>query len=235
MSDSQWSAVNEEAVQRMIKTNEVDLCTQAFGDPANPALLLIMGATASMVRWPESLCRQLADSGLYVMRYDNRDTGISTSYAPYAPPYTAVDLAEDALGILDAYGIQRAHTWGISLGGMIIQQLAINRPDRLVTATNMSSTPDPKAIGAAATGGGVSHGHLPGPTPVVLELIELLANVDWHDPAAAVEAWGRPQEERQPVCQCSTYLSMAVLSLGPMVPSFQGRRMALAIVVMATT
>jgi alpha-beta hydrolase superfamily lysophospholipase len=75
MSDSQWSAVNEEAVQRMIKTNEVDLCTQAFGDPAHPALLLIMGATASMVRWPESLCRQLADSGLYVIRYDNRDTG----------------------------------------------------------------------------------------------------------------------------------------------------------------
>jgi hypothetical protein len=72
---------------------------------------------------------------------------------------------------------------------MIIQQLAINHPDRLVTATIMSSTPDPKAIGAAATGGGVTHGHLPGPTSVVLELIELLANVDWRDPAAAVEAW----------------------------------------------
>jgi pimeloyl-ACP methyl ester carboxylesterase len=80
MNDSPFSAVNEEAGQRMIKTNGVDLCTQAFGDPAAPALLLIMGATASMVRWPESLCRQLADSGLYVIRYDNRDTGISTSY-----------------------------------------------------------------------------------------------------------------------------------------------------------
>lgn len=80
MSDSLWSAVDEEAGQRMIKTNGVDLCTQAFGHPANPGLLLIMGATSSMVRWPETLCRQLADSGLYVIRYDNRDTGISTSY-----------------------------------------------------------------------------------------------------------------------------------------------------------
>jgi pimeloyl-ACP methyl ester carboxylesterase len=142
-----------------------------------------------MVRWPESLCRQLADSGLYVIRYDNRDTGISTSYPPYAPPYTAVDLADDAVGILDAYSIQQAHTWGISLGGMIIQQLAINHPDRLLTATIMSSTPDPKAIGAAATGGGVTHTSLPGPTSVVIELIKILANIDWHDPAAAVEAW----------------------------------------------
>jgi pimeloyl-ACP methyl ester carboxylesterase len=189
MNDSPFSAVNEEAGQRMIKTNGVDLCTQAFGDPTAPALLLIMGATASMVRWPESLCRQLADSGLYVIRYDNRDTGISTSYPPYAPPYTAVDLADDAVGILDAYSIQQAHTWGISLGGMIIQQLAINHPDRLLTATIMSSTPDPKAIGAAATGGGVTHTSLPGPTSVVIELIKILANVDWHDPAAAVEAW----------------------------------------------
>ena len=63
----------------MIKTNGVDLCTQAFGDPANPALLLIMGATASMVRWPETVCRQLADSGHYVIRYGNRDTGASTA------------------------------------------------------------------------------------------------------------------------------------------------------------
>jgi hypothetical protein len=58
----------------MIKTNGVDLCTQAFGDPANPALLLIIGATASWCGWPETLCRQLADSGLYVIRCDNRDT-----------------------------------------------------------------------------------------------------------------------------------------------------------------
>lgn len=85
MNDSLWSAVDEEAGQRMIKTNGVDLCTQAFGDPVDPGMLLIMGATASMVRWPETLCSHLADSGLYVIRYDNRDTGASTSYAPHAP------------------------------------------------------------------------------------------------------------------------------------------------------
>jgi hypothetical protein len=119
MNDSLWPAVDEEAGQRMIKTNGVELCTQAFGDPANPGVLLIMGATASMVRWPETLCRQLANSDLYVIRYDNRDTGASTSYPPYAPPYTTVDLAEDAVGILDAYGIERAHAFGHSMGGII--------------------------------------------------------------------------------------------------------------------
>ena len=62
-----------------------------------------------MVRWPETLCQRLVDSGLYVIRYDNRDTGASTSYPPYSPPYAAVDLAEDAVGILDAYGIERGH------------------------------------------------------------------------------------------------------------------------------
>jgi hypothetical protein len=77
--NSLQSAVNEHPGQRMIKTNGVDLCTQAFGDPANSALLLIMGATASM-RWPESFCRQLTDSALYVIRNDNRETGTSTSY-----------------------------------------------------------------------------------------------------------------------------------------------------------
>jgi pimeloyl-ACP methyl ester carboxylesterase len=158
MNDSRWSTVNEEAGQRMIMTNGVDLCTQAFGDPANPGLLLIMGATASMVRWPEPLCRQLADLGLYVIRYDNRDTGASTSYPPYAPPNTAVDLAEDAVGILDAYGIERAHAWGISLGGMITQQLAINHPDRLLTATIMSSTTRrPSALRRLAAGSRIAH------------------------------------------------------------------------------
>jgi pimeloyl-ACP methyl ester carboxylesterase len=108
---------------------------------------------------------------------------------PYAPPYTAVDLTEDAVGILDAYGIERAHAWGISLGGMITQQLAINHADRILKAIIMSSTPDPKAIGAAATGGGPTHSPLPQPMPVVIKLIELLANVNWQDPDAAVEAW----------------------------------------------
>jgi pimeloyl-ACP methyl ester carboxylesterase len=157
--------VNEQAGQRMIKTNGVDLCTQAFGDPANPALLLIMGATSSMVRWPETLCRQLAESGLYVIRYDNRDTGTSTSYTPYAPPYTAVDLTKDAVGILEAYGIERAYTWGISLGGMITQQLAINHSDRLLTATIMSSTPDPKATGPRRPAAASHKAHCRGPHP----------------------------------------------------------------------
>jgi len=90
MNDSLWSAVDEEARQRMIKTNGVDLCTQALGDPVDPGMLLILGATASMVPWPETLRRHLADSGLYVIRYDKRDTGASTSYARYGARQLAV-------------------------------------------------------------------------------------------------------------------------------------------------
>ena len=108
MNDSLWSAVDEEAGQRMIKTNGVDLCTQAFGDPVDPGMLLIMGATASMVRWPETLCRQLADSGLYVIRYDNRDTGAATRYAPYAPQ--AINRARTLRCWTDCFAHARPHS-----------------------------------------------------------------------------------------------------------------------------
>jgi pimeloyl-ACP methyl ester carboxylesterase len=126
--------------ERMVQVNGAELCVQTFGDAADPAILLIMGAAASLEHWPEGFCRGLADGGRYVIRYDNRDTGRSTSYEPGKPEYTFADLVADAAGVLDALGIERAHVAGVSMGGAIAQTLAIERPERLASLTLMSTT-----------------------------------------------------------------------------------------------
>lgn len=170
----------------MITANGVELCTEAFGDPADPTLLLVMGATASMLRWEDDLCRRLADGGRYVIRYDNRDTGRSTTYAPGEVPYTLEDLADDAVGVLDAYGIETAHIVGVSMGGMITQHIALRHPERVRTITPIMSTPDPTSIFAAVDGGPAS---LPGPTPELLTQLVATAMVDADDDAARLDAY----------------------------------------------
>ena len=87
----------------MIEANGVELCTEAFGDPRDPPILLIMGIGASMLWWEEGFCRMLADGGRFVIRYDHRDTGRSVTYEPGRPEYTGADLVADAAGVLDAY------------------------------------------------------------------------------------------------------------------------------------
>jgi pimeloyl-ACP methyl ester carboxylesterase len=126
--------------EKLIRANGVDLCAETFGDRSSPAVLLIMGATASMLWWPEGLCRRLAEAGRYVIRYDNRDTGRSTTYPPGQPGYSMDDLAEDAVCLLDAEGIDRAHLVGMSLGGMIAQIVSLNRPDRVASLSCLMSS-----------------------------------------------------------------------------------------------
>jgi len=124
---------------KQIKANGVDLYTENFGDPSDPTMLLIMGAMASAVWWPEDFCRQLADRGRYVIRYDHRDTGRSVSYAPGQIEYSVEDLADDAVGVLNAYGIDLAHLVGMSLGGFLSQLMALKYPDRVLTLTLIAS------------------------------------------------------------------------------------------------
>lgn len=126
--------------ERIVQANGVDICAESFGDPADPALLLIMGAMASMLWWPEGLCRRLAESGRFVIRYDNRDTGRSVTYEPGQPGYTLDDMAGDAAGVLDAYAIERAHLIGMSLGGMIAQLAVLQHPARVATLTLIASS-----------------------------------------------------------------------------------------------
>jgi pimeloyl-ACP methyl ester carboxylesterase len=122
------------------RINGVDICTETFGDRSDPAILLIMGAMASMIWWDEGFCRMLAESGRYVIRYDNRDTGRSVAYEPGPPAYSVDDMADDAIGVLDAYGIGRAHIVGMSLGGMLAQVLALKYPARVLTITLIASS-----------------------------------------------------------------------------------------------
>jgi pimeloyl-ACP methyl ester carboxylesterase len=126
--------------ERMIRANGVQLCVQTFGAPADPAVLLIHGACASMLWWPEELCERLADRGHHIIRFDNRDTGRSTSYPPGEPGYALSDLAADAVGILDVLGLDRAHVVGRSMAVATALVLALDHPDRVATLTLISST-----------------------------------------------------------------------------------------------
>jgi pimeloyl-ACP methyl ester carboxylesterase len=127
--------------ERMIEANRVGLCTESFGDLADPPILLVMGAGASMLWWDEAFCRLLAEGGRLVIRYDHRDTGRSVSYEPGQPGYTGADLVADAAGVLDAYEITAAHVVGVSAGGALAQLLALEWPERVLSLTLISTSP----------------------------------------------------------------------------------------------
>lgn len=130
--------------------NGIDLCYDTTGDPAAPALLLIMGLSGQLVWWDDALCAELAGRGFQVIRYDNRDMGRSSrvsgrvglpaAYLRRQSPYSIEDLADDAAGLLAALGISSAHVAGVSLGGMIAQSLAIRRPELVRSLTSIMST-----------------------------------------------------------------------------------------------
>jgi pimeloyl-ACP methyl ester carboxylesterase len=129
------------AMERIVQANGVELCVETFGDPADPAILLIAGGMGSMLSWEEEFCERLAAGGRYVIRYDQRDTGRSVTYEPGSPQYTGPDLVTDVAGILDALGVARAHIVGISMGGGVAQFLALDYPDRVASLTLISTSP----------------------------------------------------------------------------------------------
>jgi pimeloyl-ACP methyl ester carboxylesterase len=105
--------------------DDAQLCVETVGRRGDPAVLLIGGATWSMDWWEDDLCRRLAERGRLVIRYDHRDTGRSTGYPPGKPGYTTADQVSDAVAILDALEIDRAHVVGLSMGGRIAQRMAL--------------------------------------------------------------------------------------------------------------
>jgi pimeloyl-ACP methyl ester carboxylesterase len=131
------------ADERLVRVNGVDLCVETFGGSDAPAILLISGAAASMDWWDAEFCRRLAGGGRFVIRYDHRDTGRSTSYPPGAPGYTGPDLVDDATGLIDVLAGGRAHVVGLSMGGGIALSLAVEHPDRVATLTLMSTSSGP--------------------------------------------------------------------------------------------
>jgi pimeloyl-ACP methyl ester carboxylesterase len=121
------------------KINGVEICSESFGSPDAPCILLIMGASASMVWWDKEFCIRLAEKGRFVIRFDNRDVGRSTCYPPGEIHYSIDEMVADAVAVLDAYGIESAHFAGMSLGGMIAQVAAIKYPTRVLSITAIAS------------------------------------------------------------------------------------------------
>jgi pimeloyl-ACP methyl ester carboxylesterase len=121
--------------------NGVELCVQTFGDRESQAILLIAGGASSMDWWEDEFCERLASGPRFVIRYDLRDTGQSVSYEAGAPGYNGSDLVTDAVGVLDALRVDRAHVVGISMGGGIAQRLALDHADRVASVTLISTSP----------------------------------------------------------------------------------------------
>jgi len=159
----------------MIDVSGVELCTEPFGDPANPPILLIMGIGGSMLWWEEGFCRMLAGGHRFTIRYDHRDTGRSVAYEPGRPAYTGSDLMADAAGVLDAYDIPAAHLVGVSAGGAFAQLVALDFPERvlsLVLISTSSATPGDR--------------DLPPPNEAFGRFVST-AQVDWSDSSSVIE------------------------------------------------
>jgi pimeloyl-ACP methyl ester carboxylesterase len=127
--------------ERLIDAHGVNLCTESFGHPADPPILLVMGLGASMLWWQEGFCRMLADTGRFVIRYDHRDTGRSVTYQPGRPGYTGADLVADAAAVLDGYRIPAAHVVGVSAGGAFAQLFALDHSDHVLSLVLISTSP----------------------------------------------------------------------------------------------
>jgi pimeloyl-ACP methyl ester carboxylesterase len=177
-----YSFVNHEAYSGQggdpmpkASANNILIEYETMGNPSSPPILLIIGLGGQLIYWDEEFCRHLAEAGLYVIRYDNRDAGLSTKFdeagvpdlmgmvskmmsgQKVTPPYTIEDMAADAVGLLDALKIQKAHICGMSMGGMIAQSLAIHYPLRVLSLTSIYST--------------TGNPHLPQPKPEIMGLL----------------------------------------------------------------
>jgi len=162
---------------RTIRADGVEIATEAFGDPAYPPVLLIMGAMASMLWWPDAFCRQLAEQGRFVIRYDNRDTGLSTAWEPGKPDYSFDDMIDDATRVLDGYGFAAAHVVGMSMGGAIAQRVALDHPDRVLSLTAISTSPV-----------AMDTSRLPSPSQAYQDHASQVGDMDWSNREQAIGA-----------------------------------------------
>ena len=141
--------------------NGIELCYQEMGDPDGEPLLLVMGLATQMLAWDEEFCAMLAERGFRVVRFDNRDIGRSTKIKAAglpsrldmfvgrraSAPYLLRDMAADTFGLMDHLGIESAHLVGASMGGMIVQTAAIERPERVRSITSIMSTTGSRRVG----------------------------------------------------------------------------------------
>jgi pimeloyl-ACP methyl ester carboxylesterase len=162
MTSTSQSSVTTSDEQVATLSTGVDICYQTFGDPGDDPLLLVMGLGGPMTWWNPDFCRMLADNGFYVIRFDNRDVGRSSklqqrvtrrtivrafSGLKVRAPYTLSDMAADGFALLDHLGIESANLVGISMGGMIVQTMALDNPSRVRSLTSIMSTTGRRSVG----------------------------------------------------------------------------------------
>lgn len=168
----------DDAATRLVRAGPVELACQVHGDPADPAIILIRGLGTQLVEWSPVLIESLTAGGLSVVVFDNRDAGLS---AKVQRDYTLGDMADDVAGLADALGIRRFHVFGISLGGMVAQLVAVRHPDRVRCLFSVMST--------------TGNPDLPRPSAAVRE--RLTASADGREASIALDAenralWGSP-------------------------------------------
>jgi len=169
---------------RVVPSDGLSIWTESFGSPSDAPLLLIMGAMNQGLFWPRGLCERLADSGCFVIRYDQRDTGLSSIVDFEEHPYTLADMADDALAILDAHGVAQACLVGMSMGGYIAQILAAERSERVSGLVLLSTTADHRPYMAATAGCPLGNAFLPPPTPRYLSYLDYASR---HPASSAAE------------------------------------------------
>ena len=140
------------------KANNIEIEYETFGNPTDKPLLLVNGLGSQMINWEVDFIKSLLDRNFYVIRFDNRDVGLSTKFEeagtpnlmkemtafqagePIEAPYSLEDMADDAVGLLDALHIEKAHICGVSMGGMIVQVITLRHPSRVLSLTSIMST-----------------------------------------------------------------------------------------------
>jgi pimeloyl-ACP methyl ester carboxylesterase len=179
------------------QVNGIELCYETTGIASGEPLLLVHGYGAQLIQWPDALCDELAGLGFFVIRFDNRDVGLSTKFdgqhpvfgppAGFAfptlvddPPYTVTDMARDGVALLDHLAIERAHLVGASLGGAIVQRTAIEFPQRLLSLTSiMSATGDPNVPGPSPEAAAALFAPAPTERAAYIEYLTRVLRVLW--------------------------------------------------------
>ncbi len=155
-----------------IKANGIDLWFESFGNPYHPAFLLIMGGCCQGILWPTDFCTELAKKGFHVIRYDHRDAGESTCFNFDEHPYSHMDMAKDALGLLNALKIESAHIFGLSTGGSIGQIMAAHFPDKVKTLGLIATSTDFEPMDRALQGKPPLENALSGPSDDYLSAMD---------------------------------------------------------------
>lgn len=177
---------------------------ETFGNKKDPAILLIMGGCCQGILWPTVFCKKLAREGFYVIRYDHRDAGLSTKIDFEKHPYDLMDMAKDAVELLDTLGIKKAQLFGISMGGMIAQILAAYFPERVHSILVLGSSPEIRPMNRAYAGlPPENNAKLSPPLPRYVawlqEFLKIAPQTDEEKLAQRIEGWNQLNGDKIPL------------------------------------